>query len=92
MRQLIELDKPLIAAVDGPAFGAGFSPALMADFVLVSPHARFCMVFAKIGLVPDFGEDGLSGRLFPPRTLPVGLSHTHPLGCWARHRPLNTEH
>ena len=55
MRQLIELDKPLIAAVDGPAFGAGFSLALMADFVLVSPRARFCMAFAKIGLVPDFG-------------------------------------
>jgi len=54
LRRLIELDKPLIAAVDGPAFGAGFSLALMADFVLVSPRARFCMAFAKIGLVPDF--------------------------------------
>lgn len=54
MRQLVELDKPLIAAVDGPAFGAGFSMALMADFVLVSPRARFGMAFAKIGLVPDF--------------------------------------
>jgi len=54
MRQLVELDKPLIAAVDGPAFGAGFSLALVADFVLVSPRARFCMAFAKIGLVPDF--------------------------------------
>lgn len=54
MRQLAELDKPLVAAVDGPAFGAGFSLALMADFVLVSPRARFGMAFAKIGLVPDF--------------------------------------
>jgi len=54
MRRLAELDKPLIAAVDGPAFGAGFSLALMADFVLVSPRARFGMSFAKIGLVPDF--------------------------------------
>jgi 2-(1,2-epoxy-1,2-dihydrophenyl)acetyl-CoA isomerase len=54
MRRLVELDKPLIAAVDGPAFGAGFSLALMADFVLVSPRARFGMAFAKIGLVPDF--------------------------------------
>lgn len=54
MRQLIELDKPLVAAVDGAAFGAGFSLALMADFVLVTPRARFGMAFAKIGLVPDF--------------------------------------
>jgi 2-(1,2-epoxy-1,2-dihydrophenyl)acetyl-CoA isomerase len=54
MRQLVELDKPLVAAVDGPAFGAGFSLALMADFVLVTPRARFGMAFAKIGLVPDF--------------------------------------
>lgn len=54
MRPLVELDKPLVAAVDGPAFGAGFGLALMADFVLASPRARFCMSFAKIGLVPDF--------------------------------------
>ena len=54
IKQLIELDKPLIAAVDGPAFGAGFSLALMADFVLASPRARFCLSFMRVGLVPDF--------------------------------------
>ena len=54
LRQLIELDKPVIAAVDGAAFGAGFSLALTADFVLASPRARFCMSFMKVGLVPDF--------------------------------------
>ena len=54
IRQLIELDKPLIAAVDGPAFGAGFSLALMADFVLATPKARFCLSFMRVGLVPDF--------------------------------------
>ncbi len=54
MRALVELDKPLIAAVDGAAYGAGFSLALMADFVLASPRARFCMSFMKVGLVPDF--------------------------------------
>jgi 2-(1,2-epoxy-1,2-dihydrophenyl)acetyl-CoA isomerase len=54
IRQLLELDKPLIAAVDGVAYGAGFSLALMADFVLASPRARFCMSFMKVGLVPDF--------------------------------------
>lgn len=54
MRALVELDKPLIAAVDGPAYGAGFSLALMADFVLATPRARFCMSFMRVGLVPDF--------------------------------------
>lgn len=54
IRALLMLDKPLIAAVDGAAFGAGFSIALMADFVLASPRARFCLSFMRVGLVPDF--------------------------------------
>ena len=54
-RSLLTLGKPVIAAVDGPAFGAGFSLALAADFVLVTPRARFCMVFMRVGLVPDCG-------------------------------------
>ena len=45
----------MIAAVDGAAYGAGFSLALAADFVLVTPRARFCMSFMRIGLVPDCG-------------------------------------
>jgi len=52
---LIALDRPVIAAVDGPAFGAGFSLALAADFIVASPRARFCLSFMKLGLVPDFG-------------------------------------
>ena len=55
LRQLLTLDRPVIAAVDGAAYGAGFSLALAADFVLVTPRARFCMVFMRMGLVPDCG-------------------------------------
>ncbi|NRF70403.1 enoyl-CoA hydratase/isomerase family protein [Aquincola sp. S2] len=55
LAQLIELDRPLIAAVDGPAFGAGFGLALAADFVVATPRARFCLSFMKVGLGPDFG-------------------------------------
>jgi 2-(1,2-epoxy-1,2-dihydrophenyl)acetyl-CoA isomerase len=51
--ELMALDIPVIAAVDGVAFGAGFSIALMCDIVLVSERARLCMVFQRIGLIPD---------------------------------------
>jgi len=55
LRDLILLDRPVIAAVDGAAYGAGFSLALAADFVLATPRARFCMSFMRLGLVPDCG-------------------------------------
>jgi 2-(1,2-epoxy-1,2-dihydrophenyl)acetyl-CoA isomerase len=54
-RELLTLDRPIIAAVDGTAYGAGFSLALAADFVLVTPRARFCMVFMRVGVIPDCG-------------------------------------
>lgn len=53
--ELVDLEKPVIAAVDGVAFGAGMSLALAADFVIASPSAKFCAVFARIGYVPDMG-------------------------------------
>lgn len=52
---LAQLDRPVIAAVDGVAYGAGFGLALLADFVIVSARARLCMAFQRVGLVPDFG-------------------------------------
>jgi 2-(1,2-epoxy-1,2-dihydrophenyl)acetyl-CoA isomerase len=52
---LIDLDRPVIAAVDGVAYGAGFSLALLADLLIATPRARFCMPFMKVGLVPDCG-------------------------------------
>ena len=53
--RLLSLDRAVVAAVDGPAFGAGFSLALAADFIVASPRARFCLSFMRLGLVPDFG-------------------------------------
>lgn len=55
LQVLMTLDRPVIAAVDGAAAGAGFSLALAADFVLATPRARFNMSFLKVGLVPDVG-------------------------------------
>nr|WP_207794165.1 enoyl-CoA hydratase/isomerase family protein [Ramlibacter algicola] len=51
--ELVDLEKPVVAAVDGAAFGAGLSLALAADHVIVSPRAKLCAAFGRIGLVPD---------------------------------------
>jgi 2-(1,2-epoxy-1,2-dihydrophenyl)acetyl-CoA isomerase len=52
---LQRLDRPVVAAVDGVAFGAGFSLALLADIVLLGERARLAMVFGRVGLIPDCG-------------------------------------
>ncbi len=54
-RELVNLEKPVIAAVEGAAFGGGFHLALAADFILAASDARFCAVFARMGMVPDLG-------------------------------------
>lgn len=50
-----DLAVPIVAAVDGPAAGAGFGLALAADFLIVSDRARFHLSFPKIGASPDAG-------------------------------------
>jgi len=55
LEDLIQLDRPVIAAVDGAAFGAGFSLALTADIVLATPRTRFGLPFLRLGLIPDCG-------------------------------------
>lgn len=47
--------KPIISAVEGDCIGAGFSLALLGDFMIVSKKARLGAFFAKIGLLPDTG-------------------------------------
>lgn len=76
-RELVNLEKPVIAAVDGPAFGAGFNLALACDFILATPAARFCAVFARMGLVPDLGGFYLLPRI-------VGLQRAKELVFSAR--------
>lgn len=63
------ITKPVIAAVNGPAAGAGFALALAADIRLASPAARFNAAFVRIGL--SGGDVGTSWLL--PRI--VGLGH-----------------
>lgn len=55
VNNLLNLDIPVIAVVDGPAFGAGFSLAICADYIVATPRAKFSMSFGKVGLIPDCG-------------------------------------
>ncbi len=66
-RQVALLDKPYIAAVNGPAVGAGMDMASMADIRIAAEEARFAMSYVKVGLVPGDG-----GCYYLPRI--VGLA------------------
>lgn len=63
IRELWELDKPTVAAVNGVAVGPGAHLALACDFVLVHPSTRFVWSFARWGLVVDAGGAYLLPRL-----------------------------
>jgi enoyl-CoA hydratase/carnithine racemase len=52
---LIRGETPVIAAVEGFAFGAGFGVAMAADHIVAATDAKFCAAFNKIGLMPDGG-------------------------------------
>jgi 2-(1,2-epoxy-1,2-dihydrophenyl)acetyl-CoA isomerase len=60
---LITLEKPVVAAVNGVAAGAGFGIACACDFRIVAESASFTTAFAKIGLVPDSGTSLLLPRI-----------------------------
>ena len=62
-KPLMELDKPVIAAVNGVAAGSGVAMALASDLRIVSDEARFVLAFSAIGLVPDFAYAYLLPRL-----------------------------
>lgn len=67
IRNIRKLEKPVVAAVNGVAAGAGANLALACDFVVASEKASFIQSFCHIGLIPDSG-----GTFFLPRL--VGLA------------------
>ena len=60
------IEKPIIAAVNGVAAGAGANIALACDIVLASESASFIQAFSKIGLIPDS-----AGTFFLPRLIGI---------------------
>jgi 2-(1,2-epoxy-1,2-dihydrophenyl)acetyl-CoA isomerase len=60
---LADAPVPVVAAVNGPAAGAGASLALAADIVIAARSAYFLQAFVNIGLVPDAGATWLLPRL-----------------------------
>lgn len=64
IKQIRNLEKPVIAAVNGVAAGAGANIALCCDVVVASQSGSFIQAFSKIGLIPDSG-----GTYFLPRLI-----------------------
>jgi 2-(1,2-epoxy-1,2-dihydrophenyl)acetyl-CoA isomerase len=64
IRAIRKLEKPVIAAVNGVAAGAGANLALACDIVIASTAASFIQSFSKIGLIPDSG-----GTFYLPRLI-----------------------
>ncbi len=69
LTELWDLDKPVIAAVNGLAVGGGFELALAADLIIASNKAEFFVPEATLGIIPDSG-----GVLRLPRRLPKAVA------------------
>ena len=65
--QIAALEKPIIASVHGPVYGAGMGIALACDLRVAARSATFSVAFVKIGLVPDAGVS-----YFLPRVVGLG--------------------
>jgi 2-(1,2-epoxy-1,2-dihydrophenyl)acetyl-CoA isomerase len=63
-RDVLTLEKPVVADVNGDAHGAGLMLVLACDYAVAAPQARFAAGFTRIGLVPD-----TAGSWLLPKTL-----------------------
>jgi enoyl-CoA hydratase/carnithine racemase len=66
-RAFIQYPKPIIAAINGPAYGFGFTVTLTCDIRLASERAKFSCAFVRIGVTPEF-----CSTFFLPRLIGYG--------------------
>ena len=63
IKKIRSIEKPIVAAVNGVAAGAGASIALACDIIVATESASFVQAFSKIGLIPDSGATFFLPRL-----------------------------
>jgi len=88
IKALRDCPKPVVAAVEGGAAGAGASLALACDMMVAARDARFTLAYVKIGLTPDGGATHFLTQSLPRQLvaemcmlgLPVGAERLHALG------------
>ena len=85
---LRQCPKPVVAAVEGSAAGAGFTIVLACDLVMAAEDAQFVMAYVRVGLSPDGGASLLLARSLPAQLVteillggqPIGAVRLHQLG------------
>ena len=65
--RIVSIEKPIVAALHGPVYGAGLGLALACDLRIAADSAKFSVAFIKIGLMPDAGV-----TFFLPRIVGLG--------------------
>lgn len=63
VRRMVGIEKPIVAALHGPIYGAGVGIALACDLRIAARSAKFSVAFIKIGLMPDAGVTFLLPRV-----------------------------
>ena len=92
IRAIRAAEKPVVAAVNGVAAGAGASVALACDFRIASEHAKLILAFIKVGLVPDSGGVWFLSRMLGTARAwdmaatgrPMGAEEARELGLFDR--------
>lgn len=80
MGQIVEIQKPVIAAINGAAAGAGASLALACDLRIMADDGAFMMAFSNVGLVPDAGATWFLVRL-------IGYSRAYEMAAEGQRLP-----